>query len=446
MINIKFILLLTIGTCISSLTISAQNILASGPMVGYSALREVMIWAQTTEPAEVYISYWQEDEPSNIYKTDPVRTEKVSSFTAHLVADMIEPGHNYEYQIWINDHLVDRPYPLKFQSQPLWQFRTDPPEFSFAAGSCLYINEAQYDRPGRPYGGNYEILNQIYQDKPDFMVWLGDNIYLREADYDSRTGIRKRYSHMRSLAELQPLMGSIHHYAIWDDHDYGPNDSDQTYWGKDLTTEAFNLFWANPNTDLTKRGGITGRFTWNDCDFFLLDNRYHRSIAGVDGKILGDEQLDWLIASLRKSRAAFKFICIGGQVLSDARVYENHAQYKNERRQLIDLLDKYNIQGVVFLGGDRHSSEVTRLETDSGNVFYDVTSSALTAGTYDHSDEPNSYRVEGSMISVNNYALLNVKGPYRGRTLHLTYKDKEGKPLFSYDLVFPAKKEEKKKK
>ena len=96
------------------------------------------------------------------------------------------------------------------------------------------------------------------------MMWLGDNMYLRTPDFLSNTGIRHRYRHARSLPELQPLLGSVHHYAIWDDHDYGPNDADGSFVNKQLTESAFNDC-ANPNTDVTGkvelRDSLCGK-TW----------------------------------------------------------------------------------------------------------------------------------------------------------------------------------------
>ena len=83
----------------------------------------------------------------------------------------------------------------------------DAPDFDFVAGSCFYINEEAYDRPGKPYGGDYQILDAIYRDKPDFMVWLGDNTYLREADWDSKSGIYHRYSHTRALKRIATTFG-----------------------------------------------------------------------------------------------------------------------------------------------------------------------------------------------------------------------------------------------
>jgi alkaline phosphatase D len=74
------------------------------------------------------------------------------------------------------------------------------------------------------------------------MVWMGDNIYLREADWSAESSIFRRYTHTRSHPLLQKLLGSTHHYATWDDHDYGPNNSDRSLWNKKITTTPLNFF------------------------------------------------------------------------------------------------------------------------------------------------------------------------------------------------------------
>jgi hypothetical protein len=137
-----------------------------------------------------------------------------------------------------------------------------------ATGSCAYINEAAYDRPGNPYGSEYEIFEAINESKPDFMIWLGDNMYLREPDWNSWTGITKRWTHSRSVPEMQPLLASAHHYAIWDDHDYGPNNSDRGWWNKNQTYEAFQLFWANPSYGIGDMKGGNYPIPMERCGFY----------------------------------------------------------------------------------------------------------------------------------------------------------------------------------
>jgi alkaline phosphatase D len=256
--------------------------------------------------------------------------------------------------------------------------------------------------------------------KPDMMLWLGDNNYLREVDWNTKTGIHHRYTHSRSIKELQPLLASTAHYATWDDHDYGPNDSDRSFPYKHLTEDAFNLFWANPNTNVTGLGGITGTFQWEDCEFYLLDNRYHRSPnneQAADKQMWGREQLNWMLDHMQGSNAPFKFVATGGQVLHAAAVYENVENYPEEKAYLLAEIARRNISGVIFLTGDRHHTELTKLDRRGTYPLYDLTVSPLTSGTHAARDEGNHLQVEGTLYNEKNYGLMTISGPRRDRVL-----------------------------
>ena len=344
--------------------------------------------------------------------------------------------------MYINNQLVKRPYLLQFQSQTLWQYRTDPPPFKFVFGSCAFINEKEVDRPGRPYGGDYRIFKTIADQKPDFMVWGGDNTYLREVDWNSRTGIIYRYTHTRSLPELQPLWGNVHHYATWDDHDFGPDNSNSSFWNKHLTTEMFKLFWGNPNYGVA--GGISGSFHWSDVQFFLMDNRYFRSSPDnklITPQMLGDRQIEWLIEGLKYSRANFKFVVIGSQVLnntdfSKASWAENYSKYQVEQQKLIKAIKEANIRGVIFLTGDRHHTELSKLTKGVNYPLYDVTISPFTSGSAGERgrNEGNTIRVPNTYVGVRNFALMEVTGPRKDRVLTIKVIDTKGKELWQYKI------------
>ncbi len=431
-----YILILAI-LFISSIRAQSDKILQSGPMVGYTEMREALLWVQTQQEAEVYFSYSTKTSPETVFRTTSVRTEKSSAFTAKCVADQVQPGNTYQYSLFINGAKVDLPYPTEFQTPPLWQYRTDPPEMTIALGSCVFVNDSIYDRPGNPYGGGYDIFTALYEAKPDLMLWLGDNIYLREADWYSRTGINYRYTHTRSLPEMQPLLANTSNYAIWDDHDYGPNNSDKSYGRKEEAEEIFKNFWGNPTYGLDELGGITTTFEWGDAQFFLMDNRYHRSPNDkqtATRTILGKTQLNWLIDALISSSATFKFVCIGGQILNDVSEFENYANIAPEERiELLQTIVKEEIQNVIFLSGDRHHSELSKYVKDE-IIIYDFTSSPLTSGAHDASDEPNSLRVEGSHVGERNYGLIQIQGARTSRSLTLSLHDIEGKELFSHRI------------
>jgi alkaline phosphatase D len=172
---------------------------------------------------------------------------------------------------------------------------------------------------------------------------------------------------------------------------------------------------------------------WNECQFFMLDDRWYRTVETENGTILGEQQKYWIKEALLYSRAPFKFVCIGGQVLNTAKVYENYANYEAERAEILQFIDDYNIKGVVFITGDRHHSEISKLVTDKGNIIYDVTSSAITSGTGPH-EEPNTLRVPGSMIGVRNFAKFKVSGERKNRKLSVEFKNSKGEKLFEYEL------------
>lgn len=416
---------------------SAQpELLQSGPMVGYVDMREATLWVQTKMAASVYVEYTATGE-NKTFQTRVVHTDALHGFTAHLLCDSVQPGKTYAYTLFINRKPVPRPYKTEFSTPALWQWRTEPPAFKVVVGSCAYINEERYDRPGKSYGANYEIFTAIANTQPNLMVWLGDNIYLREPDWGTRTGIYHRYTHMRTLPELQPLLASVPHIAIWDDHDYGPNDHDMSFTNKHLTTAAFKDFWANPSYGMEETGGIFSAVEFNDAQFFLMDNRSFRTASRRttgERTILGATQKEWLKNNLIASSAKFKFVCIGGQFLNDVAEHETHSRVAPEERQeLIDFIVAEKISNVIFLTGDRHHSELSLIEKD-GVKIWDFTASPFTSGPYNAEAEKNTLRVPGSQVGVRNFGMMEFSGPRTARILTLRSYGTDGAELWKFEI------------
>lgn len=435
---LTLVILLLLTTGVFQNVVAQSSLLQSGPMVCYSEMREALLWAQTNAPASVKVVYWEKDKPDRRFSTREATTLAEEAYTCKLLADSVAPGKHYQYALYINGIKAERQYPLEFQAQALWQWRTDPPEFTVALGSCAYINETEYERPGTPYGGGYEIFKSIHQLRPDVMLWLGDNVYLREADWNTRTGILHRYTHTRSLPELQPLLGSTHNYAIWDDHDFGPNNSDRGLWNKETTLAAFKLFWGNPSYGVNGQPGITTQFRWADVDFFLLDDRFFRSPdtrKTGEKTILGKAQLEWLIDVLSSSRATFKIVAIGGQVLNPLAIDETYSNFPEERERLIGEITKNNISGVFFVTGDRHHTELCKLDRKSAYPLYDLTISPLTSGPHTQATgEKNTIRVPGTLVVERNFAMLSFSGSYKERKMTIAVYNTQGKNLWTREI------------
>jgi len=232
----------------------------------------------------------------------------------------------------------------------------------------------------------------------------------------------------------------MHHYAIWDVHNYGPNDSDRSYVHKTWTREAVELFWANPpahHPDLAP--GIGTAFRYNDAEFFLLDNRTFRAPANCKTcspqPLLGAGQLNWLIDALSSSTATYKFVALGGQVLNTAEVWENYVHHHaEERKVLLDRIAAEGIQNVVFLTGDRHHTELSKMERE-GVTIYDFTVSPLTSGAaIGGKTEGNRHRVAGTFVAERNFGTISLSGPYEKRVATLRVYDHKGEMLWEKEL------------
>lgn len=417
-------------------TVFCQNsIVLSGPMLGYNEMREVLVWIQFNQPVTVKMKYWEIGSNDTLV-TPYMVAEHEKANIIKFIAKPLNPGTTYSYTFKIKNS--NQLFEVnQFTTQPLWQHRTQPPTFSFTLGSCTYINDLPFDRPGKPYGGDYFIFESIAAEKPNFMLWLGDNTYLREADFNTTAGILHRYTHTRKTPELQNLLKTCHHYAIWDDHDFGPNDADGSYFYKHETLKAFQLFWGNNGYGINQEPSAISRFTYGDVDFFLLDNRFFRTpeFQHLPKQILGQAQIDWLISSLKFSKASFKMVAVGGQFLNAAKVFENHSVFEEERQQLIELIEKENIKGVVFLTGDRHHTELSKLALQNKSAIFDLTVSPLTSSATKVNKEENELRVPNTKVHQRNYGLIEVSGEIPNRQLKITIKDNAGNQIWNYVIL-----------
>ena len=66
--------------------------------------------------------------------------------------------------------------------------------------------------------------------------------------------------------------------------------------------------------------------------------------------------------------------------MNEAAVYENVSQFPGEREQILSRIEAEDIRGVVFLSGDRHTTELSELTLSNGRKVYDLTVSPLTSG------------------------------------------------------------------
>ena len=413
--------------------------LHAGPMPGWVGMRSASIWLQGSAFGEAAIRYWR-DGGAHARTTTPAKVLRPQhDFVALFELRDLEPGQVYNYEVLAGDRALERA-PFRFHTQPLWRRRGTPPQFEVALGSCAYVNEPAYDRPGDPYGGGYEIFQRIVDIAPAFMLWLGDNVYLREADFLSSGGIRYRYRHTRGLPQLQPLLRGTHHVAIWDDHDYGPNNANRSYIGKGAALAAFQRYWANPSYGLSHLAGTFTAVTYGDAAFFLLDNRFYRDMdkqTGVaDKQQFGEAQMRWLKNAVASSDATFKLIVGGSEFLNDHGSFEGWQHFPQERRDFLAWLEANDIRGTLFLSGDRHFTQLTRTAREGTYGLFELTCSPLTSRAYvDYDARANRAVVDGTVVTQRNFCVLSFAGDGADRAVTISSRNARGEALWSHRIT-----------
>lgn len=428
-------------------TASAQtkSPLISGPWTGNVQLRNATIWLEVAPSVKsVMVKYKSAGQP-----------EKSVSFKGSLGNDFnpvkielngLMFNSTYQYSIWLDGKEVRIPFPTRFTTLDLWQWRKPAPDFSFLTGSCAYFNESLFDRPGKPYGGDSSIFETMAKSGADFNIWLGDNWYTREVDYNTVWGLNYRASHDRAIPVLQQFMASMPQYSIWDDHDFGPNDAGKNYLLKDDSRRIFMNYSCNPAYGEDGKG-IYSLYSYSDVDFFLTDDRYFRADnhlpdslhgqANAEKTYFGRAQMEWLKNALLYSHATFKIIVTGSQVLNPLNTFECMQQYKGEYQELMNFLSDHQIPGVVFLTGDRHHSEVIELKRPNGLYpLYDITSSPLTSGVAKARgvEADNPYRVSNTLVELQNFSKISVTGKKNERVLQVLFLGIKGDKLAEWKV------------
>lgn len=420
-----------------------QAQIVSGPMLGQVELRDAKIWLEVT-PAVKTVKLEYHKQGSALKKQVTYQGQLGKDFNPiQFHVGGLDFNTTYEYGFIIDGKPAARRG--RFTTKDLWQYRKPPPGFSFLAGSCAYVNEPVYDRPGVPYGFDSTIFETMAKENAAFMLWTGDNWYTREVDYYSTWGLWYRPHHDRQLSTLQNFLKAMPHYASWDDHDYGPNNSAAGYVLKEESRRVFMNYWANPSYG-EHNEGIYTMIGYGDVDIFLCDDRWWRSSDGMKDSIngqpnpektmLGKKQLSWLKNALLFSTAVFKVVVIGSQVLNPVSPYDRYSEFDAEYAELMGFIREQEINGVLFFSGDRHHSEVIRVERPGTYPLYDVTISPLTSGTHEFGDaeKNNPYRVLG-IPGKQNYGRITLSGPLGSRKMTVEFIGIKGQKLGEWSVL-----------
>ena len=430
-------LLLLVAAILSTGQALAAGLLA-GPMAGVSTRDTVTIWLMSDADARVTLDYWPADEPGRVASSPPVSAPSATSRAAHIRLGGLTPATRYQYRVRLDGRAQEPRFGFVTQSG----HGRAPRDFTLATGSCAYLG----DSPDEGSAGAFRIFDAMAGRKPDLMLWLGDTIYYRDEDFegDAATRMNARWLATRAYPPLQRLLQTGQHYAIWDDHDYGPDNSDHGFALKSESLELFRRYWANGSYGLPDVPGIFSKVSYEDVDIFLLDDRFHRDADSAPDTprktMLGTAQLEWLKRELLQSRARFKLIANGSRMLSERpsaakRGGEGWHNHPEERQAFLEWLAAKRVDGVVFLSGDIHYSHLTERARPGHYPLVELTCSPLTSRVH---PRPNPIGIASETLVLDrNFCTLDFSGPPQSRELALSAWNADGKRL--WERRYPAR-------
>ncbi|HYC84692.1 MAG TPA: alkaline phosphatase D family protein [Chryseosolibacter sp.] len=307
---------------------------------------------------------------------------------------------------------------------------------TIAFGSCGHQNDPQ------------PVIDQVALLKPDLFIYLGDNIY---SDTYSMDTLRENYRILAARPEFQRLKGATKLMATWDDHDFGWNDSGRHYPFKAESKEIFLDFFPVEDSAIHTHPGIyhsrifkgdkTLQIIMLDLRTFrdkLLPHKSYRAgdprfdygldydpydSTNTDSTMLGEAQWAWLEDQLR-TPADLRIIGSSTQFGITYNGYEAWANFPHEQKRMLDLIRKTRASGVLFISGDVHYAEVSRLMRAGLYPIYDVTSSGITS-RWDFAT-PNDNRIDGPVME-NHFGLLMIDWNGEDPMITMQIRDVTGK-------------------
>ncbi len=371
----KIIYLLLVFAC---KTLSAASLL-QGPMVGHVNAHSAKIWCALDERGEVKIRI---SEDPNL-KDARVITKKDFEMGS-ISIDGLKTDTLYYYQIEAH----------QYSKSARSHFKTMKPsgkslKLRFLFSSCSGKTGSDEDATWN----DISLLSDV-----DLILMLGDNHY---ADSTNPEVITKHYLSHRSIGGFKRATSRIPTYGIWDDHDYGPNNSDGQTKGKEDSLEIFKAHWANPSYGEKGNPGVYFTFSVGDIQFIMLDSRYHRtpnkSMNSTDPAktLFGEKQLQWLEKTLSESTARVKIVS-GGSNFELEGSNDGFKGFKVEQKKILDLFQK--TEGVILLSGDRHFTAGYHI----GGKTIEITSGPLGSGTVTPKKTPDMFfkETKGKMFSI----------------------------------------------
>lgn len=253
------------------------------------------------------------------------------------------------------------------------QFLTHPPldlpaSFTIGAASCAggdALEPGVGDVLQPDHVSNHDVFGIIGERAVNenwlMFAHLGDLHYYNLGEVGGDPGDLTNYRRSYDDVLLQPNQHSLYRSVpwtyVWDDHDYGPNNSDGTLPTKANAQQVFRE--RVPHYPLPDPDAIYQPFQIGRVLFVMSDTRSERSPnSDPDGPaktMLGAAQKTWLTDLLTNTAAEALVWLMPTQWLPVSGT-DTWANFGTERDEIVTILDQTNwLDRMVMVYGDRHA-------------------------------------------------------------------------------------------
>ncbi len=364
------------------------------------------------------------------------RTSKDSTVVVHhLLIDGLKLNRSYTLEIRTEAGLlVDS---RDFRALDLKSRRA-----KVVMASCLYDRFLLESRA---------MWKSLLDEKPEMIFLIGDNVYAEVSNgrFPSPMNERAlwiRYSETFLSLDYYRTKKLIPTVVTWDDHDYGMKDGDRRNPHKlesQYVLESFFAQTAAPGfPEYTKGPGVSSKLEAFGHRFLLLDNRSFRTGADVtdpnEQTHFGRDQEKWIETQLDGSVLP-TWLISGDQWFGAYHRFESYeGRHPLSFKNFLSSL-RLRKSPVVFLSGDRHLSEVMKIERELlGYDSFEMTTSSMHSTQYPSNwDTIINRRHLMGVDLTHNFQVVELKPMNRDRTFEVNgyAVGANSKKLFEFKLI-----------
>lgn len=306
---------------------------------------------------------------------------------------------------------------------------TGPASFTVTFGSCART------------GSSGAVFDEIAAAEPLLHVMTGDAHYAN-VERDDPSLFRAALDRTISAPAQQALYLRAPVAYVWDDHDFGGNDSDRTSPIKETAQAIYRS--QVPHGALATSEGIQQAFSIGRVRFILTDTRSYRAPrADGAGTLLGPEQLAWFeqeLSAASQDHALVVWVSPTPWIGPDDPTSDTWSGFAVERRRIADLIARAEIDNLVMLSGDAHMVAVddgtnSAYASDGGGGFPVAHGAALDrpgnvkGGPYSH----------GAVAGAGQFGTLRVEDDGNQVKIELTGRSWTGEVLVRYEQAVPLR-------